>query len=72
MVIELRACFDEAANIELPRGCRRPARRSPASSVWHAKMLLIVRREGNELRRYPPRDRTHKPELAWRYQTSAR
>jgi polyphosphate kinase len=54
-VIELRARFDEAANIEIATRLQEAG----AKVVYgvfgyksHAKMLLIVRREGEELRRY--------------------
>ena len=55
VVVELRARFDEAANIELARKLQEAG----ASVVYgivgyksHAKLLLIVRREGRFLRRY--------------------
>ena len=54
-VIELRARFDEAANIRITRTLEQAG----ASVVYgvvghkcHAKMALIVRREGKKLRRY--------------------
>ncbi len=55
VVIELRARFDEAENLELA------SRLQEAGAVvvygvvgykTHAKMILIVRREGNQLKRY--------------------
>ncbi len=54
-VIELRARFDEAANIDLATRLQEAG----ASVVYgvvgykaHAKLLLVVRREGRSLRRY--------------------
>ncbi|MBM3985146.1 MAG: polyphosphate kinase 1 [Planctomycetes bacterium] len=54
-VIELRARFDEAANIDLATRLQEAG----ASVVYgvvgykaHAKLLLVVRREGRQLRRY--------------------
>jgi len=54
-VIELRARFDEAANIDLATRLQEAG----ASVVYgvvgykaHAKLLLVVRREGRRLRRY--------------------
>jgi polyphosphate kinase len=55
VVVELRARFDEAANINLATRLQEAG----ASVVYgivgykaHAKMLLVVRREGQRLRRY--------------------
>jgi hypothetical protein len=55
VVIELRARFDEEANLRP----RRPLQEAGVQVVYgvvgyktHAKMLLIVRREGRKLRRY--------------------
>jgi polyphosphate kinase len=55
VVIELRARFDEAANIDLATRLQEAG----ASVVYgvvgykaHAKLLLVVRREGRRLRRY--------------------
>ncbi|HUR27163.1 MAG TPA: polyphosphate kinase 1, partial [Planctomycetota bacterium] len=55
VVVELRARFDEAANINLATRLQQ----SGANVVYgivgykaHAKMLLVVRREGRRLRRY--------------------
>ncbi|MFN3198122.1 MAG: polyphosphate kinase 1 [Bradymonadia bacterium] len=54
-VVELRARFDEAANI----GLATKLQEAGANVVYgvvghkcHAKLLLVVRREGNRLRRY--------------------
>jgi len=54
-VIELRARFDEAANIELASRLQEAGAKVVYGVVGfkaHAKMLLVVRREGEELRRY--------------------
>jgi polyphosphate kinase len=54
-VVELRARFDEAANIELASRLQEAGARVAYGIVGfkaHAKMLLIVRREGDALRRY--------------------
>jgi polyphosphate kinase len=54
-VIELRARFDEAANIDLATRLQQAGAKVVYGIVAHkihAKMLLIVRREGRHLRRY--------------------
>ncbi len=54
-VVELRARFDEAANIELASRLQEAGAKVAYGIVGfkaHAKMLLIVRREGDSLRRY--------------------
>jgi len=54
-VIELRARFDEAANIDLATRLQEVGANVVYGVVGykaHAKMLMIVRREGNRLRRY--------------------
>jgi polyphosphate kinase len=54
-VVELRARFDEAANIRLATRLQSVGANVVYGVVGyktHAKMLLIVRREGAELRRY--------------------
>jgi polyphosphate kinase len=54
-VVELRARFDEAANIELASRLQRAGARVAYGIVGfkaHAKMLLIVRREVDGLKRY--------------------
>ena len=54
-VIELRARFDEAANIDLATRLQEAGAKVVYGVVGykaHAKMLLIVRREGGELVRY--------------------
>lgn len=54
-VIELRARFDEAANIEHAKRLQRVGVKVVYGVVGyktHAKMLLVVRREGQRLRRY--------------------
>lgn len=54
-VIELRARFDEAANIELASKLQEAGAKVVYGVVGfkaHGKMLLIVRREGDLLRRY--------------------
>jgi len=54
-VVELRARFDEQANIDLARRLQELGAKVVYGIVGyktHAKMLLIVRRENNELRRY--------------------
>jgi polyphosphate kinase len=54
-VIELRARFDEAANINLATQLQEAGAKVVYGIVGHkahAKMLLIVRREGRKLRRY--------------------
>ena len=55
VVIELRARFDEAANIQLAVRLQEAGVQVVYGVVGyktHAKMMLIVRREGNGLRRY--------------------
>jgi polyphosphate kinase len=55
VVIELRARFDEAANIHLATRLQEAGVQVVYGVVGyktHAKMMLIVRREGNTLRRY--------------------
>lgn len=54
-VVELRARFDEAANIDLATRLQDAGARVVYGIVGfktHAKMLLVVRREGGQLRRY--------------------
>ncbi|ANM30191.1 polyphosphate kinase [Acidobacteria bacterium Mor1] len=54
-VIELRARFDEAANIDLATRLQEEGAKVVYGIVGfkaHAKMLMIVRREGETLRRY--------------------
>ncbi|MGH7805579.1 MAG: polyphosphate kinase 1 [Candidatus Binatia bacterium] len=54
-VVELRARFDEAANIDLATRFQELGAKVAYGVVGyktHAKMLLIVRREGGALRRY--------------------
>ena len=55
VVIELRARFDEAANIELANQLQEAGAQVVYGVVGyktHAKMSLAIRREGGELRRY--------------------
>ncbi len=55
VVIELRARFEEAANIELATDLQEAGAQVVYGIVGyktHAKMLMVVRREGGELRRY--------------------
>ena len=55
VVVELRARFDEAANIEIATRLQEAGAKVVYGVVGyksHAKMLLVVRREGNQLRRY--------------------
>lgn len=55
VVIELRARFDEAQNVELASRLQQAAVHVVYGIVGyktHAKMLLILRRENNKLRRY--------------------
>ena len=55
MVIELRARFDEEANIELASELQQAGAHVVYGVVnykTHAKMILVVRREGRTLRRY--------------------
>ncbi|MFM8979894.1 MAG: polyphosphate kinase 1 [Planctomycetia bacterium] len=54
-VVELRARFDEAANIALATSLQQAGANTVYGIVGyktHAKMLLVVRREGGRLRRY--------------------
>ncbi|MCC7013487.1 MAG: polyphosphate kinase 1 [Planctomycetes bacterium] len=54
-VVELRARFDEAANINLATRLQKAGANVVYGIVGykaHAKMLLVVRREGRKLRRY--------------------
>ncbi|MCA9601562.1 MAG: polyphosphate kinase 1 [Myxococcales bacterium] len=54
-VVELRARFDEAANIDLATRLQQAGANVVYGVVGyktHAKMLLVVRREGTRLRRY--------------------
>jgi len=54
-VIELRARFDEAANIDLAMKLQEAGAKVVYGIVGHkihAKMMLVVRREGRRLRRY--------------------
>ncbi len=54
-VIELRARFDEAANIDLATRLQEAGAKVVYGIVAHkihAKMMLVVRREGRRLRRY--------------------
>lgn len=54
-VVELRARFDEAANIELASRLAEAGAKVVYGIVGfkaHAKMILVVRREGEDLRRY--------------------
>ncbi len=55
VVVELRARFDEAANIELANRLQQAGAHVVYGVVGHkthAKMMLIVRREGRRLRHY--------------------
>ena len=55
VVIELRARFDEAANIELANHLQEAGAQVVYGIVGHkthAKMILVIRREHGELRRY--------------------
>lgn len=55
VVIELRARFDEAANIELANRLQEAGAHvvyGVAGYKTHCKMVLVVRREGGRLRRY--------------------
>ena len=55
VVIELRARFDEAANIELANHLQRAGAQVVYGVVGHkahAKMCLVIRREGSALKRY--------------------
>ena len=55
VVIELRARFDEAANIELANHLQEAGAQVVYGIVGHkthAKMILVIRREDGELRRY--------------------
>ena len=54
-VVELRARFDEEANIRLARRWKRPVCRSCSASAalkTHAKLSLVVRREAGAMRSY--------------------
>lgn len=54
-IVELRARFDEAANIELASQLQEAGAKVVYGVVGfkaHCKMLLVVRREGKRLRRY--------------------
>ncbi len=54
-VVELRARFDEAANIDLATRLQEAGAKVVYGVVGyktHCKLLLVVRREGNRLRRY--------------------
>ena len=68
VVVELRARFDEEANIELANRLQEAGAQVVYGVVGyktHAKMLLIVRRESGGLRRYvPPRHRQLPPRTA--------
>jgi polyphosphate kinase len=55
VVIELRARFDEAANIELANHLQRAGAQVVYGVVGHkthAKMSMVIRREGRSLKRY--------------------
>jgi len=55
VVIELRARFDEAENIELAEDLQEAGAHVVYGVVGHkthAKMIMVVRREGRQLRRY--------------------
>ena len=55
VVIELRARFDEAANIELANHLQRAGAQVVYGVVGHkahAKMCMVIRREGRALKRY--------------------
>ncbi len=55
VIVELRARFDEEANIELATRLQKAGAHVVYGVVahkTHAKMLLVVRREGRRLRRY--------------------
>ena len=55
VVVELRARFNERANIELAAKLQEAGAHVVYSVVGHkthAKMILVVRREGTQLRRY--------------------
>ncbi len=54
-VIELRARFDEAANIEMATRLQKAGAYVSYGIIGyktHAKMLMVVRREGKEMKRY--------------------
>ncbi|HSJ13408.1 MAG TPA: polyphosphate kinase 1 [Longimicrobiales bacterium] len=54
-MVELKASFDEQRNIEWARGLEAAGIRvvfSPPKYKVHAKIALVLRREGEELRRY--------------------
>jgi polyphosphate kinase len=55
VLVELKASFDERRNIEWARGLQQDGIRvvfSPIRFKVHAKIALVVRREGSDLRRY--------------------
>lgn len=55
VVVELRARFDEAANIRLANRLQEAGAHVVYGVVGyktHAKMIMVVRREGNKLKRY--------------------
>jgi polyphosphate kinase len=55
VLVELKASFDERRNIEWARGLSHDGIRvvfSPVRFKVHAKLALVVRREGESLRRY--------------------
>jgi polyphosphate kinase len=55
VLVELKASFDERRNIEWARGLQQDGIRvvfSPIRFKVHAKIALVVRREGEEMRRY--------------------
>jgi polyphosphate kinase len=55
VLVELKASFDEQRNIEWARDLEQEGIRvvfSPVRFKVHAKIALVVRREGDELRRY--------------------
>ncbi len=55
VAVELRARFDEAANIELVNRLQEAGAQVVYGIVGyklHAKMILVIRREGGQLRRY--------------------
>jgi polyphosphate kinase len=78
-VVELRARFDEAANIELASRLQEAGAKVAYGVVGvktHAKMLLVVRRESDGLRRYVHlgtgnyNARTARQYTDWSYMTS--
>ncbi|HSJ25365.1 MAG TPA: polyphosphate kinase 1 [Longimicrobiales bacterium] len=55
VLVELKASFDEKRNIEWARGLEKEGIRvafSPVRFKVHAKIALVVRREGERMRRY--------------------